>query len=305
MLAPHRLRMPRSVRALSLLAFTAAAMAQCPPGALLPQDLTNETAMPDPGAAAIRWRAGLDAAKAGDFAAAARHFAQALEFHPTSPVLLLDMAIAPRDDAGLAAYWAERFVRAASDAQGKLRLEPAAKKRVAAVPGLDALLVQAQELAVVRAAAIAELVRFADKNKATAKSNATRALLVRWASEVLLEAGAGAPPALLAVAPAVAKVQQGFGPDYDVVFQALVRVLQQKPGEGADAASVEDRRVRAARAIVGLQRQGEQKDLQGPAPPNLDKYVAEAARVLAEQRDANVAAGKVWSIEELEAMSAP
>src|SRR5688572_22185011 len=132
--------MSRSVRVLSLFAFTAAATAQCPPGALMPQDLGSEATMPDPGAAATRWRAAQDAGKAGDLAAARAHLFAALEFHPSSPVLLLDLALLLHEDADLAATWAERFVRAASDAQGKLKLDAAARKRTAAARGFDALL---------------------------------------------------------------------------------------------------------------------------------------------------------------------
>ena len=289
-----------------LVCLAAPLCAQCPPGAPMPRDLAIETAVPGDGAVHVRWQAGKDALAAGDLAAARKHLFAALEFHPASPPILFDLLLACRDDKDMQALWAERFVRAAADAQGRLKLDAAAKKRC--TPELEALLAQAQQLTTLRAAAIAELSRFADKNKAQPKQNAQRAVLVRWTAELLLGLGLGAPNALGSVSASVDKIQQAFLPDYELVLQGLAKVMRQRarvdasnpangPTTGPD--KVQDQAVRAARILAGLQRQGTFKDLKGPPPYDVGD-LAEEARQLLEQHAQAAAKGKVWSIAELE-----
>jgi hypothetical protein len=298
------------------LALVTAVTAQCPPGAPMPADVALDTTVASQGAARVRWQAALDAKKAGDVDAARRHLLAALEFHPSAPALLLDAALAFRDDTATGPLWTERFVRAACDASGRrLELDAIARKAMQAVNGFEASCKPALELAAARAAAIAELARFVQRHKPSGKQNAARALLVRWASEALLEVALGAPAMLAPVAPAVAQVQASFAADHDTVLQSLARLLQAPvaatgnggapaTGGGADAATVEDRRIRVARIVAGLKRQGTFRDLQGPAAPDLDKVAELAQRVLDEQAAAAAAAAKVWTIAELEAMDA-
>ena len=306
--------MPTFARPVSLfLCLATPALAQCPPGAPMPQDLAIETATPDQGPANVRWRTAKDALAHGDLAAARQHLLSALEFHPASAPILFDLLLACGDDADLQALWSERFVRAAADAQGKQKLDPAQKKLVTAIPGLDALLKQAQDLTALRAAAIAELSHFVDKNKPASKQNAPRTVLVRWAAELLLVAGLGAPNALASVSASVAKTQQAFEPDYELVLQGLARVMRThaRPanasnpttGERPDPAKVLDRSIRAARILAGLQRQGTFKDLKGPPPHDVGELAEEAHRVLDEHAATAVAKGKVWTIAELEQMT--
>jgi hypothetical protein len=299
--------MPPFSRALSSLLLAASVAAQCPPGAPLSQDAPLATTVPEQGAAHVRWQAAQDALKAGDAAAAKKHLLAALEFLPLAPMLLLDLALLTRDDKDVAAMWAERFVRAASDAQGRLKLDTTAKKQAAPAAGFEATLKPAQDLAAARAAAIAEVAKFVDKNRPAKQGNAARAVLVRWAAELLLELGTGSPAALAVVAPGAGRVEDAFEPDCELVFQALARVLQKKPtaatdGSGADA-KTEDQRIRAARILVGLRRQGAFKDLQGPPPRDLGKYADEAQRVLDEHAAAAASAAHVFTIAELAAMS--
>lgn len=309
--------MPSLLRAAVALSSCLAAVAQCPPGAPLPLDLAAETTLADQGAAHVRWRTGLDAIAAGDHAAAQQHLFAALEFHPAAPALLLELALLLRGDRDLGPLWAERYVRAASDAQGRCRPDATARKRWTAAPGFEASLQPAQELAAARAAAIAELVRFVDKHKPQGKQNAARAVLVRWAAELLLALGDGAPGMLAAATPGVARTQGAFAPDYDAVGAALVRVLQHKPaaddggpttgprsGPAADAGPVLDRRLRAARILVGLRRQAAFEDLQGPPPPDLQRYAEAGQRVL-DEHAAALGAARVWTIAELEALPPP
>lgn len=183
----------------------------------MPTDLTLATTMVDGGPAHVRWRTAMNAIAQKDFAGARQHLAAALEFHPAAAQLLLDLALACDDDPDLAALWTERFVRAAADDKGKLKLDAPTRKRTAASAPFSAELPAAQELTAARTAALVELARFVQKQKPKAKQNATRALLVRWASELLLAAGDGAPAALQAVAAEVAATQAAFEPDYETV----------------------------------------------------------------------------------------
>lgn len=276
----------------------------------MPRDLAIETAVPGEGAVHVRWQAGKDALATGNLADARKHLFAALEFHPSSPPLLFDLLLACRDDKDMQALWAERFVRAAADAQGRFKLDAAAKKRLGS-PEVEALLAQAQQLTTLRAAAIAELSRFADKNKAQAKQNAQRAVLVRWTAELLLAVGLGAPNALGSVSANVDKIQQAFLPDYELVLQGLARVMRQRArvdasdntnGASADLAKVLDQSLRAARILAGLQRQGTFKDLKGPLPYDVGD-LAEEARELLDQHAQAAAKGKVWSITELEQLT--
>jgi hypothetical protein len=304
---------PYSRATAAFLSTIAAAIAQCPPGAPMPLDLAVETTLPDPGAAAARWRAGIEARKSGALPQAREHLRSALEFHPAAPPLLLEMVLACADDPDLAAVWTERLVRALGDAQGRPKFLPEARAQLAAMKGVDALLKPAGELSQLRAAAVAELARFVERQKPGPKQNGPRAVTARWAAELLLLLGQGAPQPLAANAPAVGKVQDGLQPEYEAVFAALARLLgpiaptgATAPGTGdaaaVDDATVEDRRIRAARILVGLRRQGGQQDLQGPAAPDLGKRADDAQRVLDDNTAAD-AQGKVWSIAELEAMA--
>jgi hypothetical protein len=74
-------------------------LAQCPPGAPMPQDLSTQTATPaEGGAAEVRWRLGRDAVAAGKADEAQQHLLAALELHPSSPAILLDLMRAAAAD---------------------------------------------------------------------------------------------------------------------------------------------------------------------------------------------------------------
>ena len=48
--------------------------------------------------------------------------------------------------------------------------------------------------------------------------------------------------------------------------RAKAHTLARRTGAGNDARTIAEQRVRAARILVGLRRQGSFKDLQGPRP---------------------------------------
>ncbi len=289
--------------------------AQCPPGATMPRDLALETTMPASGPASTRRQTGLTAMSNGAPKDALPHLFAALEFHPSSPELLLDVVCACAGDADLLQQWSERYVRAATDERGRHKLDAATRKRLAAVDGAAAAVKDAQALTKKRHAAITELARFVTKQKFKGKDVATGALLVRWASEVLLGVGEGAPPALGKVAGGVDAHQQKFEPDYQRVYAALAEVMRAPlpAAEGDDSAPVtggdeairriNDRRIRAARILLGLARQVRFKDLQGVRPDGPGKLGDEARALLEAERETDVEQGKVWTIAELEDMT--
>ncbi|MBL8755475.1 MAG: hypothetical protein JNK15_19400 [Planctomycetes bacterium] len=307
-MSPHPRAVPSFATAFAIAIVAQGAHAQCPPGAPMPRDLTLETTVPEGGAADVRWRAAKDAQKANDLTATQKHLLAALEFHPSSPALLFDLAQAFRTDKDLGPLWAERFVRAAADAQGRVKFDPAQRKTMGTLQGFETSLKPHLDLALARANAIQELARFVDKQKVAAKGNAPRALLVRWAAEALLEAGLGAPQALGAVAAAVAKAQESFVAEHATVCDALLRVVQAKvptagspEAAGVDIAKLLERRVRAARLLLGLRRQAGLKDLKGPPPADVSAWADAAQKALDDH--AASAGWKVWTIAELEAMT--
>ena len=289
--------------------------AQCPPGATMPRDLALETELPDTGPATTRRQTGLRALANGTPKDAWPHLFAALEFHPSSADLLLDIVCACADDPDLLQQWTERYVRAATDDRGRMKLDSSTRKRLAAVDGANDAIKAAQALTKKRFAAITELARYITKQKAKGKDLAERALLVRWASELLLAVGEGAPSALGKVAKSVDAHQAKYAPDYALIYAALAKVMRTPlPAEGADdaapttggdaaVAAIQDRRVRAARILLGLSRQVRFKDLQGVRPGGPGKLGDEARQLLEAEREADVSQGKVWTIAELEEMT--
>lgn len=280
---------------LAVLCLTSALWAQCPPGATMPNDLASRSATPTAQSpAAARWRAGQEALRNRQTAVALQHLQAALEFHPNAPALLADLTIGLVDDADALAHWSERLVRAASDSQARWAADPQLKRRWAGNKPVEAAIASATTLAMLRGQAITEVARLVERHKAQGKQgNASRAVLVRWLAELLLELGEHAPLALAAHTNGVGSVMASFAAEHEVVLQALLRCL----GD-ADTARAQ----RAARILLGLVRQSRFHDLQGPAPRKLDDVAAAASRALQSQRTALAAHGKVWTIAELEAM---
>jgi hypothetical protein len=280
----------------------------------MPLDLATQSAVPvEKGPADLRWQMAKTAMQAGKLEEARQHLLSALEFHPASPALLLDLVRAAGDDPDLLALWTERFVRAAADAQGKLKLDAAQKKQLPTSKAFVRLFADAQKLATVRAQATAELARTVEQWKPLAKQpNSARSVVVRWLAELLLTATDHAPNLLASCAANVDKVATAFPPEHDVVIQALLRVLNQKPaaagsapqtGPAIDPVAVAERAIRAARILLGMQRQASFKDLQGPAPKDFSEAAATARQRLGELETTDVSSTKVWTIAELEQMS--
>jgi hypothetical protein len=281
----------------------------------MPRDVTLETTLPATGPAQQRMQTGIAALKSGNFEEAREHLFAALEFHPSSPDLLLELVCASTNDLDALSQWTERYVRAATNEKGRFKMGGPTRKRLQATKPATKLIKDAQTLSAKRVAAITELARFITKQKAKGKQTAARAILVTWASEVLLKVAKGCPQALAKVSPAVNKHQASFVPDYDVIYRALAKIMNQPvpeesedseaptTGPSSDVQAINDQRVRAARILVGLARQIAFKDLKGPRPAGPGAHAAAARKILADERQRDVTAGKIWTIAELEDMS--
>ncbi|MFT4844206.1 MAG: hypothetical protein ACJAUC_004343, partial [Planctomycetota bacterium] len=266
--------------ATAVLSIAAALSAQVPPGAPMPRDVALETTLPATGPAQQRMQTGIAALQKGQFEEARKHLFAALEFHPSSPDLLLELVFASSDNLDALSQWTERYVRAATDEKGRFKMGGPTRKRLQPIKPAAPRIKSAQALSAKRVAAVIELSRFITKQKANGKQTAARALVVRWASEVLLKVATGSPQALAKVSAAVDKHQASFAPDYDIVYRALAKIMNQPvpvQGEGEDATApttgtssdarvIDDQRIRAARILVGLARQVAFKDLKGPRP---------------------------------------
>lgn len=278
--------------------FASPSLAQCPPGAPFPSEVGSRSATPaERSPAAARWQAARSALQAGDREGALGHLIAALEFHPAAAALLLDMARAAPDD-DRQALWGERLVRAAADSQGKWQLDTAARKLLPTGKRWEQVVAAGQRLAAARGRAIAELVRFAERQKPVAKQpNGKRAVVVRWLAGLVLQLTERAPQ-LLGTAQPIGALQAQFPPEIELVVQALAKLTQRGAGRTSSTSGPDDFAVRAARILLGLQQQARFKDLQGPAPKDLGPAVAEAQRVLGALQAPTEA--KVWTIAELE-----
>jgi hypothetical protein len=301
--------------ATAALAFVGVLSAQVPPGAPMPRDVALETTLPATGPAQQRMQAGLTALTNGNFEEARKHLFAALEFHPSSPDLLLELVCASSNNLDAMSQWTERYVRAATNEKGRFKMGGPTRKRLQPIKPAAQRIKNAQALSAKRVAAITELSRFIIKQKVKGKQTAARALLVRWASEVLLKVAKGCPQALAKVSLAIDNHQASFAPDYDIIYRALTKIMNQPvpeegedsdaptTGQSSDARVINDQRIRAARILVGLARQVAFKDLKGPRPAGPGSHAADARKILADERKRDVEAGKIWTIAELEDMS--
>ena len=284
---------------------------QKPPGAPMPTDVTTLSATPSPGSPADqRWQLAHKALEAGRLDEARGHLLAALEFHVDSPALLFDFVRACGDDPDLLALWTERWVRSASGSQGKLRIDANQRKLLPKSKVLDKELSDAQKLATKRTAATVATARLIAKLKPSRKGgDPERTLTVRWAAELLLALCQGAPDLLADKTSAIEATEGSFLPDHDAVIAGLLALLKEPPpaSDGTqDTNAAADRALRAARLLLGLERQRLMADVRGTLPqdPQALQRAAETARQVAAAAAAARGAGRIWTIAELEALTA-
>ena len=281
-------------------------LAQLPPGPAPSGASDSSDAVPAAGSPAeARWKLGRETLQKGDREGAIVHLLAALEFQPSSPPILLDLARAA-DGADARAYWLLRWAQAATDSKGKCELDAADKKAISA-----AELSSMQKLAASRAQAAAELGKALDRYKggkgAAALGNGAAA---RWIAAMFCEMCASSPQLTRAHGAAMQSQLSTHASDVDAVCKALVQVAEGRMGSasaaptGADPAAAAlhkaEMQLRAARILAGLARQaGYGKDLLGEAPPDLAAY-AQAANAAQQAVKAQLPAPRVWTIEELQ-----
>ncbi|MEC7584169.1 MAG: hypothetical protein VYE77_07610, partial [Planctomycetota bacterium] len=291
------------------LLLAAAAVAQAPPGATPPLDTKSLAATPAAKSAAdTRWQLGRTALANGSAAEAIPHLLAALEFHPNSPAILLDLALACQatpEGEDRTALWLERLVRAAADNKGRFK---ANKEQRQQLGKLD--LEDGRKLARQRALAAAELERAIKKLASRPKLG--DGVTARWLTEIFAELAHDSPALLASNGPSVRQALTKFSPDYEAVCNGLLQLAKMSPskttagtGDEQQDEDLEHKRqlaLEAARILAGLARQASfGDDVQGPQPPDLSKMATEAARAIARQEEA-LSKPRVYTIAELEAM---
>jgi len=284
---------------------------QAPPGQGM---LTNPA---DPEAQLrIRRQLGERALAAGDANEATRHFQSALGLAPTSVAILRGLlAAAVKDgDADAQTLWAIRWWLAASDERGAHKPDKDEKRL------LPADNVYAPTLAAARAAAVEELLRYAQKLKTTGNKSLGNGVLARWATDLAWALMRDAPALRAKYLANLEGICRSHEPDYKTVLQAVRRAMMSAAaaanaaGSGGtgngnnnkqDAASLaRDIAIRAARILTGLGAQARFKDLKGPRPPDLGSLLDAARQVLAKLREKiNKVKGEPLTIEQLQKMT--
>lgn len=305
---PHRMLTGSYLRSVSITALLAAlAPAQTPPGVEPPGDTSALDAVPAAnGPADARWQVAKAALQQGLAKDAIVPLLSALELHPDSPPLLLDMVRATADDADAQQLWIDRLWQALADEQGRVKLDVATRKLLT---GLDTKAVQ--NLATLRAQAATELARAAERLKGSGRQTLGNGVTARWLGELFLLLADDAPALLRRHGPGLQQVLGRQEPELDLVLRGLRQLLHQgdtKPGTspttGATPEQLQDRALRAARITAGLARQaGFGKDLQGPPPPDLGDLPQLAAAFLQRFHDEVTQRAKVWTTAELSALA--
>jgi len=233
-------------------------------------------------------RAAAAAMKAGDLARAREHYRNALWWAPEDPAILGGLLRATEDPAARLRV-ALTLADAVVDRDGKVRLP---RDLVEGLPeDFDAV-------ARARAAAVRELLRFAEKLPASRSRVQPANVLADWALAVGRELVADAPALRAQALPALAKARERTGIPPEPVLKSLERVLERMAAAGRDGDAVE-----LSRVLYGLANQAGFKDLEGPEPPDLSGLKAEAGRRLGEARQKLAAdLGEPLTVDQLLAM---
>ncbi|MFQ5505537.1 MAG: hypothetical protein ACE5F1_12170 [Planctomycetota bacterium] len=246
--------------------------AQAPVGQRIPQ-LTASVREISQEATRVRLANGLAAAKDNE-RVALRHYLAALGFAPASPGTLRELLSFAQGDADARFLWALRWWRSLMDARGRVKTDRAQRKLLPAGglhPGA---------LGAARAAAIAELAAFA--GKLGRKSAPGNSVLARWASDLGWELLRSSPGLQTRYAAAFNRACEEQAPDYELVLEALRKLMSASVATTSDASL--DAPMRAARCLTGLGAQAGFKDLKGPEPPDMQGLASEARKTRARLR---------------------
>ena len=156
------------------------------------------------------------------------------------------------------------------------------------------------QLAAAYAGAFDELLHFAKEREKESATHPEAALVALWARRVALDLGVRSP---LLSRPKLVELSPRLPLNESLPVKAL-RALE-RFADNASASGKTQQALAAALILKGCATQfGWDKDLQGPRPPGVEGLAKSANEVLARARAAwEKKADKVWSIEELEALS--
>lgn len=231
--------------------------------------------------------------------AARDHLLRALWFDPHATEVLERLLAAERADPDRHALWTHVWYAAAADARGNARLGGELSKRI------DPKDKRPKSVAVARAQAAAELVKVLKRTRRDERAGAeiVRRFYRALARELLLDA-----PALLAAhADAVQAVRRDGLPPYRPVLDGLVRAIESGLATDPGGESGEPRdpglALRAARILQGLASQSRFPALKGERPDDLSSYAQTARQALRQAREILATRARIYSVEELQAMS--
>ncbi|MHC4815616.1 MAG: hypothetical protein ACYTFN_21295 [Planctomycetota bacterium] len=287
----------------------ASLLAQAPPG----QGALTSPVEPE-AQLRIRRQLGEKALADGDFEQATHHFQAALGLAPTSPTILRGLlaAAVKGGDADAGAMWAIRWWLAVADERGSYKPDRD-EKRLLSGDNTDP-----HTLAAARAAAVEELVRYAQKLKTSGHKSLGNGVLARWATDLAWQLMRDAPALREKHLAELDKACAAHEPDYQTVLQAVRKTMtsaaaaanaagsgNNNNADGQDPASLaRNIALRAARILTGLGAQARFKDLKGPKPPDLGNLPATAKQVRAKLRQKiNKVKGEPLTIEQLKEMT--
>lgn len=236
-------------------------------------------------------RYGREALAAKQHAEAYRHLLFALARAPEpAPVarLLLENAAG---DADARALWAHDWLAFAADVKG--RVAPSAKD-LAAMPEDDPWPLA---VAQARAAAVKDLLDFRDRHARSRRAG--DATVAEWCEDLARRLARGAPSLAAEIAARAAPQIEVGRETQHATIEALRRLARAAAANGDHATAL-----RAGRALAGLADQAATfEDVSGgPEPPDLPGAAEDAADAIRRARGALEREGRVWTIEELEAM---
>jgi hypothetical protein len=238
----------------------------------------------DSGAAALEL--GRAALADGRTADANRHLRHAFALNPNADTAAL-LGTSCGNDEDARALWAHAWFRAAADADGRARAPRDTFAKNDPHP---------ERIAVLRAAAVQELVRFAESRDKKGSKDAAELLVARWARRTALELARANPALENGIAKGLAAEIRFPERLQGAVIDSLKPVMSSALAAGRTHESM-----RAARTLRGLAVQAAFADLQGKRPRGMERVRDQANKALARARD-QVArkVGEPWTIEELE-----
>jgi hypothetical protein len=227
-----------------------------------------------------------------DFGAAEQHLLAALWFEPFAPDALASFVRAAGDRTDVARMRLHQLAAALADAKGSVEL-PLDVKPLFPADDPDPL-----RLVSSRAAAVAELATYADREGPLAGKSAGSPVLARHARFLAWSMMVEQPALWSAFG---RTFDQACGPRANA-HESVVAALKRLIAEG-EATQKLDVAIHAASCLHGLACQAGLKDVKGPKPPDLSSVRSFAAAALAKARDQLVRQTTPYTIEQLELMS--